>query len=121
MAVVLKINMATTLIIGRYVKVHSLASEKAKQHNGKTAIVTTPLNEGTGRYGITPIGQQQSAKILSIKPTNLTILCSFCKMREEKIACQRCMNESYCSEDCKKKHWEGVNKESDVPNCHEIW
>lgn len=119
--VVLKIDMATTLIIGRYVKVHSLASEKAKQHNGKTAIVTF-LNEGTGRYGIQPIvGQQQSAKILSIKPTNLTILCSFCKMREEKIACQRCLKESYCSEDCKKKHWEGANKESDVPNCHEIW
>lgn len=118
---VLKIIMATTLSIGRYVKVHSLASEKAKQHNGKTAIVTI-LNEGTGRYGIQPIvGQQQSAKILSIKPTNLTILCSFCKMREEMIACQRCMKESYCSEDCKKKHWEGVNKESDVPNCHEIW
>ena len=57
--------MAITLTIGRYVKIHSLASEKAKQHNGKTAIVTTPLNEETGRYGIKPIGGEQSAKILS--------------------------------------------------------
>ena len=117
-----------TLEVGRYVKIHSLASEKAKKHNGKTAIVKVPLNDESGRYGIETVGGQLGSKILSIKPTNLTILCSCCKMREEQtspehIVCERCKKESYCSIGCKKKHWEGANKSSGygVPNSHEAW
>mmetsp|Transcript_11909 Transcript_11909/g.22030 ORF Transcript_11909/g.22030 Transcript_11909/m.22030 type:complete len:464 (-) Transcript_11909:81-1472(-) len=117
------------LTVGRYVKIHSLASEKAKKHNGKTAVVKTPLiDEESGRCGVEPVGRDSgnTKRILAIKPSNLTILCSFCKMREEKtepvpILCERCQKVSYCSESCKKKHWEGVNKESGVPNCHEAW
>ena len=106
----------STLLVGRYVKIHSLGSEKAKKHNGKTAIVKTPLNNDTGRYGIQPNNEQV---VLAIKPINFTILCSCCKMRDadESISCQRCGKESYCSNSCKKKHWD-----SDAAiNNHEMW
>ena len=108
---------------GRFVKIHSLVSDKAKKHNGKTAIIKTPVDGDTGRCGVQPIGDPQN-KILAIKPSNLTILCSFCKIKEEQsapdepIVCERCMEVWYCSQECKDKHWKGGNAESDVPNCH---
>ncbi|KAL9188384.1 hypothetical protein ACHAXT_006762 [Thalassiosira profunda] len=116
---------AALLSAGRYVKIHGLASEKARQHNGKTAVIKKPLDEATGRCCIQTVGGP-SKKILAIKPSNLTILCSLCKMREEKteperIICLRCKKTSYCSEVCKEKHWRGANPQSDMPNCHVAW
>lgn len=110
----------STLLLGRYVKIHSLGSEKAKKHNGKTAIVKTPLNRDTGRYGIQPIDNEQV--MLAIKPINFTILCSCCKMRDadESISCERCTKESYCSNSCKKKHTI-ISSGSDAVNNHEMW
>mmetsp|Transcript_13544 Transcript_13544/g.29442 ORF Transcript_13544/g.29442 Transcript_13544/m.29442 type:complete len:457 (-) Transcript_13544:319-1689(-) len=114
------------LSVGRFVKIHSLASEKAKKHNGKTAIVKTPIDNDTGRCGIQPVGGSET-NILAIKASNLTILCSFCKMKEEEtapnpISCERCKKVSYCSKNCKKKHWEGANRTgSGIVNCHKSW
>ena len=109
---------SSTLSVGRYVKIHGLVG--AKQHNGKTAIVKAALNEESGRCGVRPVNDE-GTKLLAIKPANLTILCSFCKMREEKVVCDRCHKESYCTASCKEKHWDGVNKQSGVPNCHKAW
>lgn len=106
------------LYVGRYVKIHGLVA--AKKHNGKAAIIKTVLDQESGRCGVRLVNEK-ATKLLSIKPINLTILCSFCKMREEKVICDRCHKTSYCSKECKKKHWDGANKESDVPNSHKAW
>ena len=71
--------------VGRFVKIHSLASDKGRKHNGKTAVVKTPLHAESGRCGVEPVDESGKSKTLSIKPSNLTIMCLCCKMRGQKI------------------------------------
>ncbi len=56
------------LTIGTTVKITGLQSNSAKQLNGKTGMITSALDNETGRYGVKPHGMN---KALAIKPTNL--------------------------------------------------
>jgi hypothetical protein len=57
--------------VGCFVKIDGLQSEKARQHNGKSGVITSSKEKDTGRVGVKPHGMNRS---LAIKPNNLTLV-----------------------------------------------